>query len=96
MDYDAGTSDFLTLASKNKGLRAMTKCFMVCGVLGQCSLARLQAFETNGRKDDKSETSDKWFTFYLYDIETADAAAFCVTVCLVVVLGTFIYTRQRD
>ena len=83
MDYDAGTSEFLTLASKNKGLRAMNRCSMARGVLGQCSLVRLQAFETNRREDDKSEASDKWFTLYLDNIETAKVAAFCVTVCLV-------------
>lgn len=44
---DAGTSYFLTRASTNKGLRAITRWFIARGILGQFSLARLQAFESS-------------------------------------------------
>lgn len=50
---DAGTNDFLTLASTNKGLRAMTKWFIARGILGQFSLARLQAFEIERRDGEE-------------------------------------------
>ena len=52
---DAGTSDFSTMVSTNKGLHAMTRSFIVRGILGQFSLARLQAFETNERREGRME-----------------------------------------
>lgn len=49
----AGTSDSLTLTSTNKGLRAMTRWFIARGILGQFSLALLQAVNTGGREGEE-------------------------------------------
>ena len=55
MLHRAGTSDFHTLLSTRRGLKAATAWFLNRGILEQFSLAREMAAEASSNKDESSK-----------------------------------------